>query len=68
MLRGQDLGTTLLARAETVAQERGCVGAWLTTQSFHAQGFDEKQGYEIFGRLEGSPRPHSRILLRKRFS
>ena len=67
-LRGQDLGLELMARAEAIARERGCVGAWLTTFSFQAKGFYEKIGYSEFARLENSPRDNARILMRKRLA
>ena len=66
LLRGRDLGVELMARAEAIARERGCVGAWLTTFSFQARGFYEKIGYAEFARLENSPRDNARIFMRKR--
>lgn len=65
-LRGRDLGSALMAAAERVARERGCVGAWLTTFSFQARGFYEKLGYSVFGELENSPGDNVRIFMRKR--
>lgn len=65
-LRGRDFGSELLLRAEKIALDRGCVGAWLTTFTFQARGFYEKRGYEVFGRLENAPRDNVRIFLRKR--
>jgi GNAT superfamily N-acetyltransferase len=68
-LRGTGLGAALMREAERVAVERGCGGAWLTTFSFQAQGFYEKLGYSVFGRLEESPMAgNDRIFLRKRFA
>lgn len=66
-LQGDGLGASLLAGAEEIARQRGCVGAWLTTFTFQAQGFYEKLGYSVFGELEDSPAPIGRIFLRKRF-
>jgi GNAT superfamily N-acetyltransferase len=65
-LRGQNIGSRLLQAAETIAAERGCVGVWLTTFPFQALRFYEKQGFEVFGKLENSPRDNVRIFLRKR--
>ncbi|WP_067733235.1 GNAT family N-acetyltransferase [Novosphingobium naphthalenivorans] len=65
-LRGRDLGSELLLRAEKIALDRGCVGSWLTTFTFQARGFYEKRGYEVFGALENAPRDNVRIFLRKR--
>lgn len=64
-LRGGGFGTRLMAEAEGVALDRGCVGAWLTTFPFQAQGFYEKLGYEVFAALERSPRDNQRIFMRK---
>ena len=64
-LRGQDFGAQLMASAEKIALERGCVGSWLTTFTFQARGFYEKLGYEVFGTLDKSPRNNVRIFLRK---
>jgi GNAT superfamily N-acetyltransferase len=66
-LRGRGLGIRLLASAEGIAIERGCVGSWLTTFTFQARGFYEKLGYEVFGTLDNAPRDNVRIFLRKRF-
>ena len=65
---GQDLGSQLMATAERLAAERGCVGSWLTTFTFQARGFYEKLGYEVFGTLDNSPRDNVRIFLRKRLT
>ncbi len=64
-LRGRDLGSRLLLAAESIALERKCVGAWLTTFTFQARGFYEKLGYSVFGELEQSPRDNVRLFLRK---
>jgi GNAT superfamily N-acetyltransferase len=64
--RGQDLGAQLMARAEAIALERGCHGAWLTTFTFQARGFYEKLGYEVFGELDHPPSDVLRYFLRKR--
>lgn len=64
-LRGRDFGSRLMITAEQIAIERGCVGAWLTTFTFQAQGFYEKLGYEVFGALDKSPGPNVRLFMRK---
>jgi GNAT superfamily N-acetyltransferase len=66
-LRGLDFGSRLMDRAEALAKERGCVGAWLTTFPFQARGFYEKRGYSLFGELENAPGDNARLFLRKRF-
>ncbi|MBO1079846.1 GNAT family N-acetyltransferase [Roseomonas haemaphysalidis] len=66
--RGTGLGTRLLAAAEAEAAARGCIGAYLDTNSFQAPGFYEKQGYSRFGALEDYPAPGmAKYYYRKRF-
>ena len=66
-MRGRNLGASIMMKAERIAEGRGCVGSWLTTFTFQAQGFYEKLGYSVFARLEDSPVGNERIFLRKRF-
>lgn len=66
--RGQDLGSKVLAQAEDIARQRGCVGLWLDTYWFQAREFYEKQGYEVFGALENYPRGGPRYFLKKIFA
>lgn len=65
-MRGGDLGTQLLASAEAIAVDRGCVGSWLTTFTFQARGFYEKLGYSVFGMLDNSPADNMRMFMQKR--
>jgi GNAT superfamily N-acetyltransferase len=65
-VRGQRFGTRLLAHAEAMAREKGCVGIWLDSFSFQAPGFYLKHGFEAWGTLENHPRGHRRVFLRKR--
>ena len=67
-LRGQGLGTRLLAEAERLAIERGCIGAHLTTMSFQARAFYERHGYAVFGVLDNFPPGHRQYLLQKPFA
>jgi len=55
-----------MVRAEAIAADRGCVGSWLTTFTFQAQGFYEKLGYAVFGTLDNSPGDNVRIFMQKR--
>lgn len=66
-LRGQGLGARLLAAAEAVAIQRGCLGASLGTFDFQARAFYERQGYRAFGQLPDFPVGHSHFQLAKRF-
>lgn len=63
--RGHEVGTRLLRAAEHDAMERGCVGAYVDTFSFQAQGFYEKQGYGVFGSLTPFWGEHTRVYLKK---
>ena len=67
-LRGQDLGTRLLAQAEQIARERGLIGMWLDTFSFQARGFYEKQGFTCAGEIEDHPRGGARYFMKKTFA
>ncbi len=66
VLRGQDLGRKLLAKAETIARARGCIGVFLNSFSFQAPEFYKRQGYTEFGRMDDFPRGHQNIWLLKR--
>jgi len=65
--RSRGLGSRLLAQAETIARERGCIGVWLDTYAFQAPDFYRKQGYTAFGTIEDHPRGHKRVFFQKRF-
>ncbi|WP_199098800.1 GNAT family N-acetyltransferase [Dyella sp. ASV21] len=66
-MRGQDVGSALVFRAEDIARARGCVGAWLDTFAFQARGFYERLGYSVFGEIADHPLGSARYFLRKRF-
>ena len=63
--RKAGMASELLRRAESLAQGRGCGGAFVDTFSFQARGFYEKHGYEVFGTLPQFPGNHQRFYLRK---
>ena len=65
-LRGQDIGTELMRRAEAVARERNCAGIWLDTFEFQARGFYEKLGFSLFGQLDDHPRGSPQYFMQKR--
>ncbi len=64
-LRGQGLGRQLLRQAEALAKERGCRRVMLTTYSFQARGFYEKEGYYVVGAQEDYPPGSTYFWLRK---
>jgi ribosomal protein S18 acetylase RimI-like enzyme len=61
------LGSALMAEIESRAKARGMAGAHLTTASFQARGFYEKQGFSVFGELEGMPPGGVLYYMRKLF-
>jgi GNAT superfamily N-acetyltransferase len=65
-MRGQSRGASIMAAAEQIARDRGCIGAWVDTFSFQALGFYQKLGYEIFGEIEDYPPGEARYFLKKR--
>lgn len=63
--RGQGLGRQLLRRAEQEAVRGGARHAHLSTFSFQALEFCQKEGYEVFGQLPDFPVGHTRCYLKK---
>lgn len=61
------LGSQLLAKAEAIAHERGCLGAYLETFSFQAPEFYKRHGFQEFGRIDDYPPGHATIWLKKQF-
>lgn len=57
--RGKGLGERLLADFESEARARGCRHVFVTSFTFQAPGFYEKQGYREILRWEGVPTPES---------
>jgi GNAT superfamily N-acetyltransferase len=64
--RRQGIGSLLLAKAERIAQTRGCVGIRLNTTSFQAPNFYRRHGYSEFGRIEGYPPGRTTLWFMKR--
>src|SRR6478752_7476385 len=67
-LRGGDIGSELMSRAESEAVARGCPSAWLDTFEFQARGFDERLGYSCFAELGDYPPGFSRYFMKKALS
>jgi GNAT superfamily N-acetyltransferase len=65
-MRGQGIGSALLAAAETEMLSRGCIGIYVDTFSFQAAPFYEKMGFCTFGVLDDCPPGHRRLFLHKR--
>ena len=66
-IRGQDIGTELMKKAEAEAIGRGCTSAQLSTFSFQAKGFYEKLGYRVIGALEDYPPGETFYWMRRDF-
>lgn len=67
-LKGQGLGTELMARAEAWARSRNLAGMWLDTFAFQAKPFYERLGFSVFGTIEDHPRGSRRYFLHKRLA
>ncbi|MES2710823.1 MAG: GNAT family N-acetyltransferase [Pseudomonadota bacterium] len=66
-LRGQDIGTRMMALAEAEARRRGCRSGIVDTLSFQAPEFYKRLGWSVFGTIPGRPDGLSRIYLTKDF-
>jgi GNAT superfamily N-acetyltransferase len=67
-LRRQGLGSRILRTAEAEALRRGCTRAVLSTLSFQAPGFYEKQGWQVLGRIDCDPPGQTRYYMTKRLA
>jgi GNAT superfamily N-acetyltransferase len=65
-LRGQGVGSQLLARVEAFGSEHKMIGVWLDTFSFQARPFYERHGYTVFGTIDNHPIGGQRYFLQKR--
>jgi GNAT superfamily N-acetyltransferase len=64
--RGSGLGSQILSAAEAEGRQRGCRTAVLTTASFQAPGFYERQGWARFGEVDCDPPGATVIYFTKR--
>jgi GNAT superfamily N-acetyltransferase len=65
-LRGERIGSRVLAMAEDEGRRRGCTRIALTTLSVQAPGFYQKQGYEIAASIDCDPPGLTRYYMTKR--
>ncbi|VVO08022.1 GNAT family N-acetyltransferase [Pseudomonas fluorescens] len=65
-VRGQGIGSRLMAMAEDLARKKECVGIYLDTFDFQAPVFYQKLGFTQFGRLDDYPPGHQRYFFQKR--
>lgn len=66
--RKSGLGTALLHAAEAEARRRGCTQVTLSSHTFQAPGFYEKNGYERAAQIADYPRGHAKLLYVKRLA
>lgn len=64
--RGLGLGKKLVAEAEGIAKENGCIACQTYCFSFQAPEFLKKMGYEVFGISDGYPDPVKEYYFTKR--
>jgi ribosomal protein S18 acetylase RimI-like enzyme len=65
LFRRRGYGRQLMLAAEREAVRRGCHFAHVETYSFHAPGFYQRLGYEVFGVLDGYRSGHTRYFMKK---
>lgn len=64
-LRGQRVGSELLAKMESAALARGCNKALLDTLNFQAKPFYEKHGYQVQWTQQAYPKTGCRYYMMK---
>ncbi|WP_299786818.1 GNAT family N-acetyltransferase [uncultured Shewanella sp.] len=64
-LRGQNIGSRLLADAEAIAIERGCIYAILDTLNFQARPFYEARGYTLQWTQQAYPKTGCKYFMVK---
>jgi GNAT superfamily N-acetyltransferase len=63
--RGRGWGRRLMAEAERLAKDRGCVGIYVDTFDPQAAAFYEDIGFARAGEIVGFPPGHQRLFFRK---
>lgn len=67
-LRGQKVGSQLLAKIELAAQARGCNKALLDTLNFQAMPFYQKHGYQVQWTQQGYPKTGCKYYMVKQLT
>ena len=65
-LRGQGIGAQLLAAVEDEARRRGCTLCIVSSYSFQAPDFYQRNGYEVVGSLASCPPGHTNFWMVKK--
>ena len=65
-VRGNGVGSRLMAQAELFAREKGFAYIRTETVDFQARPFYEKLGYRVFGELPDFPKGHTTYCLVKK--
>jgi len=63
--RGQGVGASLLASAESFARQNGCENVFVETTSWQAKPFYERHGYILKTSLKDRPKGHVSYYLAK---
>lgn len=63
--RGKNFGKRLFCEIDKFASTRHWAGIRLETWDFQAKGFYEKQGFNVFGELDGCP-PGTKLYFMKK--
>lgn len=64
-VRGQGIGAQLLAAVEEEARSRGCALSIVSSYSFQAPEFYQRNGYQIVGSLADCPPGHTNYWMKK---
>ena len=66
-LRGQNVGSKILAEVESLGKKRGCKRCLLDTLNFQAKPFYEKHGYQVQWVQQGYPKTGCKYFMVKEF-